>query len=60
MNKMTVAEVREIREKQSLETIGLNTEELHDYFAKGASKIQFIIDEMRKNGKVKPKLDDEV
>lgn len=45
---MTVAEVRTIREQQSLETIGMTTAELQAYFAKGASEIQKMVDEMRK------------
>ena len=47
---MTITEVREIREKQSLQTIGMNTEDLRDYFTKRAHKVQLIINEMRKNG----------
>jgi len=49
---MTVIEVRKIREKQSLETLGMNAEELCEYFTKGAHEIQFMIDELRKNEKI--------
>jgi hypothetical protein len=45
---MTVAEVRVIREKQSLETVGMTTEELRAYFAKGANEVQKMIDEIRR------------
>jgi len=34
MNNMTITEIREIRERQSLETIEMTTEELQAYFAK--------------------------
>ena len=45
---MTVDEIRAIREKTSLETIGMNTEELHLYFAQGARDIERRIVEIRK------------
>ena len=45
---MTVDEVRAIREKKSLETIGMTTEELSSYFSKGASEIQRMVDKIRK------------
>nr|AGS54212.1 hypothetical protein [uncultured bacterium contig00107] len=45
---MTITEVRAIREKQSLETVRLTTEDLRAYFAEGAGEIQRMIDETRK------------
>jgi hypothetical protein len=45
---MTITEVRAIRERQSLETVGLTTEDLRAYFAEGAGEIQRMIDETRK------------
>ena len=45
---MTVDEVRAIREKTSLETIGMTTEELNQYFAQGAADIERRIAEIRK------------
>ena len=45
---MTVEEVRAIREKISLETVGMTTDELHAYFAKGAVKMEKRIAEIRK------------
>jgi len=44
---MTVDEVRAIREKKSLETIGMTTEELNKYFDKGANEIQEMINEIQ-------------
>ena len=55
MNDMTVAEVRAIREKQSLETIGMTKEELQAYFAKGAGEIQKMVDEIRKEKAISDK-----
>ena len=46
---MTITEVRAIRERQSLETVGMTADELRAYFAKGASEAQRMIDEIRKN-----------
>ena len=48
---MTLAEVRVIRERQSLETVGMTADELRAYFAKGASEAQRMIDEIRKNAR---------
>jgi hypothetical protein len=45
---MTIAEVRAVREKQSIETVGLTTEGLRAYFADGANEIQKMIDEVRR------------
>ena len=45
---MTVAEVREVREKMSLEICNMTGDELREYFTKGATKAQQIIDEIRK------------
>jgi hypothetical protein len=50
MTDMTVAEVREIKEKQSLETAGMTAEELHSYYRRGAAEIQEKIDLFRKEG----------
>ena len=47
MISMTVKEVREIRERQSLETIGMTVEELNTYYGKGAAEIQKRIDALR-------------
>ena len=48
MRIMTVDEVRAIREKMSLETIGMTSEELHQYFTQGAADIKQRIEEIRK------------
>jgi len=45
---MTINEVRAIREKTSIETIGMNTEELRKYFAQGATDIERRIANIRK------------
>ena len=45
---MTVDEVRAIREKKSLETVGMSVSELNAYYSKGATKAQQMIDEIRK------------
>jgi len=45
---MTINEVRAIRERTSLETIGMNTEELRRYFAQGATDIERQIADIRK------------
>jgi len=45
---MTVAEVREVRERMSLEICNMTSEEMREYLAKGATKAQQIIDEIRK------------
>jgi len=45
---MTVAEVREVRERISLEICNMTVEEMQEYFAKGAAKAQQMIDEIRK------------
>ena len=44
---MTIDEIREIKEKMSLETVGMNTDELRSYYSKGANKIQKMIDKIR-------------
>ena len=45
---MTVAEVREIREKKSVEWANLSTEQRNAEVKKGAEQIQKRIEEMRK------------
>jgi tripartite-type tricarboxylate transporter receptor subunit TctC len=45
---MTVAEVREVRERMSLEICSMTGEEMREYYKKGATKAQQIIDEIRK------------
>ena len=42
-----VEEIREIRERNSLETIGMSVDELNAYFAKGAAEAQKRIDAIR-------------
>ena len=42
-----VEEIREIRERNSLETIGMSVDELNAYFAKGAGELQKRIDAIR-------------
>jgi len=44
---MMIDEIRAIREKTSLETIGMTIEELRQYFAKGAAEIEGRIVEIR-------------
>jgi len=44
---VTVEEVRAIKEKKSLETTGMTGEELSAYYAKGATEMQKLIDEIR-------------
>ena len=44
---MTLAEIKKIRERQSLETIGMTTAEAAAYFKKGADEINRIIDEIK-------------
>ena len=44
---MTVKEVREIRERQSLETAGMSVDELKAYYGKGAAEMQKRIDALR-------------
>ena len=44
---MTLDEIREIRERQSLETIGMTTAEVAAYFRKGAKKALQRIEEIR-------------
>ena len=44
---MTIDEIRAIREKTSLKTMGMTTEELQAYFAKGAADIEMRIAEIR-------------
>ena len=44
---MTLDEIREIRERQSLETIGMTTAEAAAYFRKGAEKALQRIEEIR-------------
>ena len=45
---MTVAEVREIREKKSIEWANLSLEELNAEIKKGADQFQRSIEEIRK------------
>ena len=45
---MTINEVRAIKKKISLETIGMTTEELHQYFAQEAADIERRIVDIRK------------
>jgi len=42
-----VDEIREIREKKSLETIGMTVEEKAAYYSKGAAEVQKRIDAIR-------------
>ena len=44
---MILDEIRAIREKQSLETIGMTTEQLHAYFSKGADALEKMMKEIR-------------
>ena len=44
---MTLDEIREIRERQSLETIGMTTAEAAAYFRKGAEKALQRIEEIK-------------
>ena len=44
---MTLAEIKEIRERQSLETIDMTTAEATAYFKKGADEINRIIEEIK-------------
>ena len=44
---MPIEEIREIREKQSLEAAHLTGEALREYFAKGARELQEKIDALR-------------
>ena len=46
---MKLEEIREIREKQSLETIGMTIDELNAYFGKGAEAMEKLIDKHRKD-----------
>ena len=46
---MTVAEVREIREKKSLEWCGLSLEQRDSEVKKGAEQMQTRIEEIRKD-----------
>ena len=50
---MTVAEVREIREKKSIEWANLSLEELNSEIKKGADQIQRQIEEIRKTRQVR-------
>ena len=45
---MFIDELRVIREKRSLETLGMTTEQLNFYYKKGADEMMKIIEEMRK------------
>jgi len=45
---MTVEEFRAIREKKSLEIVGMNGKQLHEYFKKGADAFEKDVYEMRK------------
>jgi len=46
---MTVDEVRSIKERKSLETIGMSVSELNSYYSLGAIEVQKKIDEVRKS-----------
>ena len=48
---MTVAEVREIREKKSMAWAGLSLEQRNSEIKKGAQQMQARIDEIRKNSR---------
>ena len=50
---MSQEEIREIRERQSLEAAHLTGEALKEYFAKGAREVQKVIDQMRAERKEK-------
>jgi len=49
---MTLAEVRKIREKKSIEWANLSLEELNSEIKKGADQIQRLIEEIRKKRQV--------
>ena len=44
---MTLEEIKAIRERKSLETIGMTTEEAAAYFKKGADNIKKIMEELK-------------
>jgi DNA topoisomerase VI subunit B len=52
--KMKVAEVREIKEKMSLETVGITGRELSAFFSQGANEIQKMV-KLRRKQKMVPK-----
>jgi len=49
---MSIEEIRTIKEKMSLEAVGMNANELHSYYSKGAREIQKMINEVR--SEIKP------
>ena len=49
---MTVAEVREIREKKSIEWANLSLEEVNSEIKKGADQVQRLIEKIRKTRQV--------
>ena len=50
---MTYRELKEIRERQSLEIANMNTAERSAYFAKGANKFLADVEEIRKQKALK-------
>ena len=44
---MTLEEIKKIREKQSLETINMTTEEAMAYFKKGADEARRIMEDLK-------------
>ena len=57
---MTLEEIKKIREKQSLETIGMTTEEASAYFKKGADYIKKIMEELKQKKSDTEKLTNKV
>jgi len=45
---MNLQEIRAIREKKSLEIVGMNGKQLHEYFKKGADVFEKDVFEMRR------------
>jgi hypothetical protein len=45
---MTIEEVREIKERISLEIVGMSVDEMNAYFAKGTAEVEKKIDAIRK------------
>ena len=45
---MFIDELRTIRERQSMETLGMTTEQLNDYYKKGSDEMMKRIEEIRK------------
>jgi hypothetical protein len=45
---MFMDELRTIRERKSMETLGMTTEQLNDYYKTGADEMMNMIEEIRK------------